>query len=61
MGTDDLYHKRKAKTARDLARKKATRAPYERVLIVCEGRKTEPYYFSASTLLKYTTHCITRR
>lgn len=45
MGTDDLHRKRKAKMARDLARKKASRAPYERVLIVCEGRKTEPYYF----------------
>ncbi len=45
MGTDDLHHKRKAKMARDLARKRASRAPYERVLIVCEGRKTEPYYF----------------
>lgn len=45
MGTDDLYHKRKMRTAKELARKKASRAPYERILIVCEGRKTEPYYF----------------
>ena len=29
----------------DLARRVAKRATYDRVLIVCEGRKTEPYYF----------------
>ena len=46
MGTDNLFHKRKAKQARDLARKKAKRAPYAKVLIVCEGEKTEPNYFS---------------
>ena len=27
-------------------RSKATREPYDRVLIVCEGRKTEPFYFN---------------
>ena len=46
MGTDNLHHKRKAKSISDLKRKKAKRAPYDRVLIVCEGEKTEPYYFS---------------
>jgi hypothetical protein len=45
MGTDNLHHKRKAKQARDLARKKAKKAPYAKVLIVCEGEKTEPNYF----------------
>lgn len=45
MGTDDLFHKRKARKAKDLARKKAKRETYEKVLIVCEGSKTEPYYF----------------
>jgi len=45
MGTDDLFHKRKARKASDLARRKAHRAPYSKVLIVCEGEKTEPYYF----------------
>ena len=44
MGCDDLHHKRKAKSERDLARRKTRRAPYERVLIVCEGSKTEPNY-----------------
>ncbi len=45
MGSDDFFHKRKAKTANDLARKKEKRSSYERVLIVCEGEKTEPNYF----------------
>ena len=44
MGTDDLFHKRKAKSKRHLERQKAKRAPYERVLIVCEGAKSEPNY-----------------
>lgn len=47
MGSDDIFHKRKAKTAKQLARRKASRASYERVLIVCEGSKTEPNYFCA--------------
>lgn len=46
MGTDDLFKKRKARTAQDQARRKASRAPYEKVLIVCEGEKTEPNYFN---------------
>lgn len=46
MGTDNLFHKRKAKKAEELGRSNAKRAPYERVLIVCEGEKTEPYYFN---------------
>lgn len=44
MGTDNIHHKRKAKTALNRASKKQ-RKPYERVLIVCEGKKTEPIYF----------------
>lgn len=46
MGTDDLFKRRKAKTAQDHARRKANRSPYEKVLIVCEGEKTEPNYFN---------------
>lgn len=46
MGSDDLFHKRKAKNNRELARKNGKRAVYDKVLIVCEGSKTEPYYFS---------------
>ena len=45
MGTDDLFHKRKARKATELARHKARRKPYAKVLIVCEGEKTEPLYF----------------
>ncbi|TWI65755.1 RloB-like protein [Desulfobotulus alkaliphilus] len=47
MGTDDLHHKRKERRLSSLARERANRAPYERVLIVCEGEKTEPAYFEA--------------
>jgi hypothetical protein len=45
MGSDDLFHRRKARKAKSLRREKAMRDPYERVLIVCEGIKTEPNYF----------------
>lgn len=44
MGSDDLFHKRKERGAASLRRKKARIAPYDRVLIVCEGSKTEPSY-----------------
>lgn len=46
VGTDDLHHKRKAKLKNDISRRKALRKPYDMVLIVCEGGKTEPQYFS---------------
>lgn len=46
MGSDNLFHKRKAKSEKDLARKKAKRSSYEKILIVCEGEKTEPNYFN---------------
>ena len=43
MGQDNQpKHRQKA---RDLKRRTAQRAPYERLLIVCEGGKTEPHYF----------------
>ena len=45
MGSDDLFKKRKAKKLKDHQRKVAMRKPYDRVLIVCEGEKTEPSYF----------------
>lgn len=44
MGSDDLFHKRKARSAKQLERKQARRDSYDRVLIVCEGAKTEPHY-----------------
>ena len=45
MGSEDLFHKRKAKTQQDTARRNAKRKPYDHVLVVCEGEKTEPFYF----------------
>jgi hypothetical protein len=45
MGTDNLFHKRKARRAERHHRKMASRSPYDRILIACEGGKTEPYYF----------------
>lgn len=45
MGTDDLFHRRKAKSAQDLSRKQSARQAYDKILIVCEGEKTEPQYF----------------
>ncbi len=46
MGTDNLFHKRRAKKAKELSRRKARKQPYDKVLIVCEGEKTEPHYFN---------------
>lgn len=45
MGSDNLFHKRKARSAKELARKAARKSDYESILIVCEGTKTEPNYF----------------
>ncbi|MGU9957110.1 MAG: hypothetical protein ACNYPI_05595 [Arenicellales bacterium WSBS_2016_MAG_OTU3] len=45
MGSDNRFHKRKAKSDGQLGRRTAKRSPYEKVLIVCEGAKTEPNYF----------------
>jgi hypothetical protein len=35
----------RARHASALRRKKPTRPPYDRILVVCEGKKTEPNYF----------------
>lgn len=45
MGSDDLFKKRKARQKEELERKKATRGSHKKILIVCEGSKTEPLYF----------------
>ena len=37
--------RRSIKDPKDYRRPKETRAPYDYVLIVCEGKKTEPGYF----------------
>ncbi|EJL6524885.1 RloB family protein [Vibrio cholerae] len=46
MGSDNLHHKRKAKAEKELSRRKSKRSSYEKILIVCEGEKTEPNYFN---------------
>lgn len=46
MGTDNLFHKRRAKSAKGLQRKATKRDSYAKILIVCEGEKTEPNYFN---------------
>jgi len=43
MGSEDLHHKRNASK---LKRREHNRSRYEKILIVCEGEKTEPNYFS---------------
>ena len=43
MGTDNLFHKNKVR----LKRKLASRSAKKRILIVCEGKKTEPNYFKS--------------
>ena len=45
MGSEDLFHKRKARSNLESERKKAKRQQYDKILIVCEGEKTEPIYF----------------
>lgn len=45
VGSDNLFHKRKARTANELIRKASKKSEYESILIVCEGTKTEPNYF----------------
>lgn len=47
MGTENLHHKRKQRTRDSFKRKISRRDTYDVVLIVCEGKKTEPYYLKA--------------
>ncbi len=46
MGSDNIFHKRKERNSSSLRRRNSTKASYDRVLIVCEGEKTEPKYFA---------------
>ena len=48
MGTDNLFHKRKAKNPKALRRRIERRDIYAKILIVCEGEKTEPNYFKGA-------------
>ena len=45
MGSDNIFKRRKGQVAAALQRKKKSRSKGPRFLIVCEGQKTEPYYF----------------
>ena len=45
--SDQLFNKRKARQKQEYKRKKATLSARVRVLIVCEGEKTEPHYFKS--------------
>lgn len=45
MGSEDLFHRRKARAGVALERQRRERALNKRYLIVCEGTKTEPHYF----------------
>lgn len=45
MGSEDLFHKRKARGGAALQRQQHDRSRMKRYLVVCEGTKTEPHYF----------------
>ncbi|NTU74225.1 RloB domain-containing protein [Candidatus Roizmanbacteria bacterium] len=45
MGSDNIFHKRKQRQVASLERRNPEKSAYDRVLIVCEGEKTEPNYF----------------
>lgn len=45
MGSDDIFKKRKAQAVSALHRQRQSRVKGPRFLIVCEGEKTEPFYF----------------
>jgi hypothetical protein len=47
MGSEDLFHKRKAKKAKDLQRREEYRQAKKRVLIVCEGETEVSYFLEA--------------
>jgi len=48
MKASSPFAHRKARNAKDLGRKGVAETPsYARILIVCEGTKTEPHYFEA--------------
>jgi len=46
VAANNFVHKRTAKGVKSLQRQRASKQPYHKVLVVCEGEKTEPYYFS---------------
>ncbi|MCY4008028.1 MAG: RloB family protein [Rhodobacteraceae bacterium] len=46
MGTGNRVHRRTAIGIKSLERQRASKQPYRKVLVVCEGEKTEPRYFT---------------
>ena len=44
--SDQLFIQKKSNTKQELVRRQATLIEWKRVLIVCEGVKTEPHYFN---------------
>lgn len=46
MGSEDLFKKRKARKNNELKRVVKSRHQMKKILIVCEGEKTEPAYFT---------------
>lgn len=47
MGTDNLFHKNRFRRENKIKRKAALRSRYKLILIVSEGKETEPNYFTA--------------
>lgn len=50
MGSDDIFKKRRSSAEKNYKRRTSFRDPRERLLIVCEGSKTEPRYFEGFRL-----------
>lgn len=45
MGSENLFHKNRIKSIRELGRKKQQRQQQVRILIICEDSKSSAYYF----------------
>ncbi|MCU6668704.1 RloB family protein [Enterobacteriaceae bacterium H4N4] len=52
MGSEDLFKKRKARRNDEFKRVSKARTQMKKILIVCEGEKTEPAYFA-----DFVKHC----
>ena len=52
MGSEDLFKKRRARRNEEFKRVSKARAQMKKILIVCEGEKTEPAYFT-----DFVKHC----
>ncbi|MDI7398442.1 RloB family protein [Cronobacter dublinensis] len=66
MGSENLFKKRVARRNQDFKRVSKARAPMKKILIVCEGEKTEPVYFkefvnfcriSTASIVEITGEC----